>query len=225
MKATESTLDDLSRGRCHGEAQLGAATWTDESGGLVEQPEASGMQPWQEGSVAERYAIRSFHGVTLIERSLEETAEVLTGSLGFEAIDSSGARHRFRAPNTESAAVVDVVVRPDEGFGRVAVGSVHHVAFRIAGDQEQESWRRRALDRGLQVTTMRDRTYFHSLYFREPGGVLFEIATDPPGFSVDENVAELGSSLRLPAWLESERETLQATLPELTVPSVEVLAS
>jgi glyoxalase family protein len=114
---------------------------------------------------------------------------------------------------------VDVVVQPEMGYGRIAVGSVHHVAFRIAGDDEQLRWRDEALAQGLQVTDVRDRNYFHSVYFREPGGVLFEVATDPPGFTVDEEPAELGNSLKLPDWLEPRRQELERTLPSLMVPA------
>ena len=99
------------------------------------------------------------------------------------------------------------------------------MAFRIAGDEEQIRWRDESLARGLQVTPVRDRNYFHSVYFREPGGVLFEVATDPPGFAIDESVAELGTSLRLPEWLEPERAALESTLPRLTLQSVEPVAS
>ena len=109
-------------------------------------------------------------------------------------------------------------------IGRIAAGSVHHVAFRIAGDEEQSRWRAEAIGQGMHITPVKDRNYFHSLYFREPGGVLFEIATDPPGFAVDESVEELGSSLRLPEWLEPQRQTLEAQLPELVLPSVEAVA-
>lgn len=192
---------------------------------LVAHAEAADLPPWQDGPVASSHAIRSFHGVTLVERSLEATAEVLTGSLGFDEGDAAGARHRFVAPEGGPASRVDVVVRPDESFGRIAVGSIHHVAFRIAGDEEQKRWREEAVARGLEVTPVQDRNYFHSVYFREPGGVLFEIATDPPGFTIDESVADLGDSLQLPEWLEPHRTRLETTLPSLTLPSSESVAS
>ncbi len=192
---------------------------------LVAHAGVADLPPWQDGPVPSVHAIRSFHGVTLVERSLEATAEILTNSLGFEAGHSSESRYRFNAPDGGPGSRVDIVVRPEQAFGRIAVGSVHHVAFRIAGDEEQILWRSEALSRGLQVTPVQDRNYFHSVYFREPGGVLFEVATDPPGFTVDESVAELGASLRLPDWLEPEREVLEAKLPPLDLPSVEPVAS
>jgi len=192
---------------------------------LVAHEGAEEMPAWQDGPVPAAHAIRAFHGVTLIERSLEATSEVLTGSLGFQEGASAGGRHRFDTPDGGPASRVDVIVRPEESFGRIAVGSVHHVAFRIPGDEEQLRWREEALARGLQVTTVRDRNYFQSVYFREPGGVLFELATDTPGFAVDESVAELGNSLRLPAWLEPERETLEAHLPGLHMPATASVGS
>jgi glyoxalase family protein len=192
---------------------------------LVAHDGVGDLPPWQDGPVPSAHAIRSFYGVTLLERSLEATAEVLTGSLSFEEGGIQGDRHRFIAPDGGPASRVDVLVQPDAGFGRIAVGSIHHVAFRIAGDREQIQWRDASLAKGLQVTSVRDRNYFHSVYFREPGGVLFEVATDPPGFAIDESVPELGTSLRLPEWLEPERAVLESTLPKLTLPSVEPVAS
>lgn len=192
---------------------------------LVAHRGAADRAPWHDGPVPPRNAIRSFHGVTLLEGSLEPTAEVLTATLGYQAGEVSGARHRFRIPGDGPASVVDVVVEPHLGRGQVAVGSVHHVAFRISGREEQATWRERAMERGLHITEVRDRKYFQSVYFREPGGVLFEIATDQPGFTVDEAVEELGTSLRLPEWLEPERAALEATLPDLAVPVVREIAS
>jgi glyoxalase family protein len=192
---------------------------------LVAHPGADDLPIWAQGPVPARHAIRSFHGVTLLERSLEPTAEVLTASFGFEAVAREGSRYRFRPTGDGPGTRVDVVVHPEAGFGRVAAGSVHHVAFRIAGDEEQLRWRQEALVRGLQVTPVQDRNYFHSVYFREPGGVLFEVATDPPGFAIDESVAELVQNLKLPAWLEPQRGRLQAELPPLVSPVAEQVAS
>ena len=191
---------------------------------LVAHEGAADLPPWHDGPVSPDFSLRAFHGVTLIEQSLEATAEVLTGSLGFEETEASGAQHRFEAPDGGPASRVDIVVMPDQPMGRIAAGSVHHVAFRIAGDEEQSRWRTEAMAKGLHITPVKDRNYFHSVYFREPGGVLFEIATDPPGFAIDESVGELGSTLKLPEWLESQREILDAQLPELVLPSAEAVA-
>lgn len=192
---------------------------------LVADPAADAMAPWHGGPVPEIHAIRSFHGITLLERSLDETASVLTEHLGYTPGETSGARHRFVAADSPFAGRLDVLVQPELGDGRVAVGSVHHAAFRIDDDEAQDGWRASAVAAGLHVTPRQDRNYFHSLYFREPGGVLFEIATDPPGFTVDEPVEELGRSLRLPQWLEGQRERIEGLLPTLDAPQrSEVLA-
>ncbi len=104
---------------------------------------------------------------------------------------------------------------PDAPPGRIAVGTVHHVAYRVAGDIEQREWRERLVDHGLNVTPVLDRNYFRSIYYREPGGVLFEIATDPPGFTVDESPDHLGTALKLPPELEPSRARIEAALPPL----------
>jgi glyoxalase family protein len=188
---------------------------------LVAHEEAMDLPLWQNGPIQAAHAIRAFHGVTLLEHYLEATARLLTEDLGFEEGATSGERQRFNAPAGGPASRVDILTRPDQGFGRIAVGSVHHVAFRIAGTPEQSSWREQAIANGLRVTSMRDRTYFRSVYFQEPGGVLFEIATDAPGFAIDESVDDLGSSLQLPEWLEPQREILQKQLPPLKLPIFE----
>jgi len=108
---------------------------------------------------------------------------------------------------------------PDGSLGRVAAGSVHHIAFRARDDEEQRNWRHRLVELGYNVTPVIDRIYFHSIYFREPGGVLFEIATDPPGFSLDESVEELGNNLRLPPWLEPTRSQIEEILPPIKIPT------
>jgi glyoxalase family protein len=110
---------------------------------------------------------------------------------------------------------------PDGSTGRVAAGSVHHIAFRARDDEEQLAWRQRLVDLGYNVTPVIDRTYFHSIYFREPGGVLFEIATDPPGFTLDESLKELGEKLRLPPWLEPSRLQIERVLPPIKVPATQ----
>ena len=107
---------------------------------------------------------------------------------------------------------------PESQPGHVAAGTVHHIAFRARNDEEQREWREHLIELGYNVSPVMDRTYFHSIYFREPGGVLFEIATDPPGFTLDENLDELGVHLRVPPWLESARAEIEKTLPPIRVP-------
>jgi glyoxalase family protein len=124
-----------------------------------------------------------------------------------------------QAGAAEPAGWVDVLGAPAAARGQIAAGTVHHVAWRTAGDAEQAAWREELLARGLHVSPILDRRYFHSIYFREPGGVLFEIATDPPGMTADEPAASLGQDLKLPPWLEPSRAALATALPPLRVPS------
>ena len=114
---------------------------------------------------------------------------------------------------------MDVLCAPEEPPGRIAAGTVHHIAWRTAGDQQQREWLKEIARLNYNVTPVIDRIYFHSIYFREPGDILFEIATDPPGFTVDEATDELGSKLRLPPWLESSRAQIEAVLPLLRLPT------
>jgi glyoxalase family protein len=147
--------------------------------------------------------------VTLCENDPEPTARLL-GVLGFESAGIEGNRHRFELP--DGAARVDILHEPEAERGKMGAGAVHHVAFRVADEAEQLEWRARLIDAGVHVSPVKDRLYFHSIYFREPGGVLFEIATDGPGFLIDEPEETLGSSLCLPPWLEPTRESIEARL-------------
>ncbi|MCU4742492.1 ring-cleaving dioxygenase [Natronoglomus mannanivorans] len=175
----------------------------------------SDIEPWDGGPVPAEHAIRGFHGVTLDSLNPDATGDVLE-TLGYERVGTAGERTRFRAVD-DRAAVVDLLDRPDGDRGRQGVGTVHHVAFRTADDETQEAWHDRLAEAGLQVTPQKDRQYFRSIYFREPGRILFEIATDGPGFDRDERVAELGTELKLPPWLEDDRESLEERLPALEV--------
>lgn len=188
---------------------------------LVAHPGAADLPPWADGPVGEEHAVRGFHSVTLLETSAEATADLLA-TMGFAPQGEAGPRHRFAADAGDQPGTrVDLLVDPSAGRGHVAAGTVHHVAFRARDDADQVAWRERFQDRGLQVTPVLDRQYFHSIYFREPGGVLFEVATDPPGFTLDEALAELGSALRLPPWLAEHRERIEGVLPPLAVPEGE----
>jgi glyoxalase family protein len=168
--------------------------------------------PWDESPVPARHQLRGFHGVTLAVPDAEPTAGVLRDVLGYELDVEAGERRRYRAAGGGPGSVVDLV-ETGVGRGRTGVGTVHHVAFAAADVDELEAFRERAADRDLRATDVVDRTYFRSVYFREPGGVLFEVATTGPGFTADESVDELGSGLRLPGWLEDDRERIEADLP------------
>jgi glyoxalase family protein len=184
--------------------------------------EGTGTLPRREtGPVPGEHAIRGFHSVTLWEHELGPTAKLLTETMGFQRIGEEEHITRYRTDGDAGGAVIDV--RTPTGFwsGSVAVGTVHHVAWRTPSDELQLEARTELTDLGLQVTSVLDRQYFHSIYFREPGGVLFEIATDPPGFTADEPAEALGAHLKLPPWLEPRRESIEAGLPHVHLPGVE----
>ena len=165
-------------------------------------------------TVPEEHAIRGFFGVTLLQQRAEETAAILN-VMGFRKVAEEGKRQRFAAEGSSALGNhIDLLVDPGASHGRPGAGSVHHIAFRAVNDDSQKEWREE-IEKHLDVTPVLDRDYFHSIYFREPGGVLFELATDPPGFATDEPVATLGEALRLPAWLEPRRATIEQRLPKI----------
>lgn len=184
---------------------------------LVAHPGADARPPWRGGGVPAEHAIRGVYAVTLSEQGYESTAALLTGVMGFELTAEDGNRFRFDAAEGGAGARVDILCVPDAPPGRIAAGSVHHVAFRVPDESSQIEWRDRLRASRLDVTPVLDRQYFKSIYFREPGGVLFEIATDPPGFTRDEPVSSLGTRLELPPWLEPHREKIEAILPPIEV--------
>lgn len=179
---------------------------------------AVGGEVWEDSPVPAEHAIRSFDGVTLSERSRERTEELLTSVLGFRAAGEDDGRARFEAGDGGPGNRLDILEDPREPVGRMGVGAVHHVAFRVPGEEGHRELREEIAALGYGVTPVVDRQYFRSIYFREPGGVLFEIATDPPGFAVDEDPAELGTSLKLPPQHEPRRAELQSHLPALETP-------
>jgi glyoxalase family protein len=197
-------------------------TLRDPDGLLLELVARAGdeRQPWEAGPVPAEHAVRGFAGVTLTEWNPQITSEVLTGLLGFRPAGELGDRFRFDAGG---GTRVDVVGSPSAPRGNVAAGTVHHVAWRTPDDANQKAWHEELTRRGFHASPILDRQYFHSIYFREPGGVLFEIATDPPGFTKDEPVATLGTDLKLPPWLEPERKKIEGILPSIELRK-EVLA-
>jgi glyoxalase family protein len=166
-----------------------------------------------ETSAAE--ATKGFHNVTISLQSIKGTASVLTDIFGYRLEQEHVNRFRFKTDAIDTANIVDLVEVPGEHKGQVAGGSVHHVAFRVKDEETLMRFREKVLAKGLPITDKIDRNYFYSLYFREPGGVLFEIATDNPGFAVDENESELGTYLKLPSQYESRRKEIEKILPKL----------
>lgn len=155
---------------------------------LVAHPQPDSRPAWQDGPIPPRHAVRGLHAVTLTQVSHEHTAELLTGTLGFRLVEETHNRFRFAAGGGGTGALVDVLCSPEAPQGLVAAGTVHHIAWRTPDDAEQIAWRELLLAAELNVTPVLDRQYFRSIYFREPGGVLLELATDPPGFTDRKSV-------------------------------------
>jgi glyoxalase family protein len=164
-----------------------------------------------------------FHSVTLWVRDPEPTARLLTELFGYqpagEDAEANGRRWRLAAPGGGRGSAIDLWRSDTPSIGRQGAGTIHHIAFRAESDAVQQEWRERATDFGLDVTPVIDRQYFNAIYFREPGGVLFEIATDPPGFAADEPAAELGTRLMLPPQYEQRRADIERVLPPIRVPA------
>jgi glyoxalase family protein len=178
-------------------------------------PRARRFAPWDEGPVPAEHQIRGLYGAQVWERNAAATAEFLTGALGFRRLGQERGWTRYGFE--DAAGTVDIRETPGERRGAWGVGSVHHLAWRTDDDAHQLAVRRQVEAAGAEVTPVIDRFWFKSVYFREPGGVLFEIATDGPGFAVDEHPAHLGETLVLPPWLEPDRERIARRLPPLTV--------
>jgi glyoxalase family protein len=172
-------------------------------------------EPWVGGDIDPAAAIRGIHGVTLTVRSSDRTLQFLTDVLGFRVVDETESRTRVATGAGGAGRILDIVEAPDAAGAVNGLGTVHHVALAIADADEQLRAREELLRLGYNVTPVRDRQYFQSIYFREPGGVLYEIATLPPGFLVDEDVSRLGTELKLPPWEEPHRSTIEATLPRI----------
>lgn len=186
---------------------------------LVGQADDDRWERWPDSPVAEDKQIRGFHSVGLCISSSGPTYSFLTETMGFEHLETEPSRVRFRTGEGGAGALLDLFVQPDAPAGQETTGTVHHVAWRSGTDDDEVEWRERLIFGGRDVTPVIDRKYFHSIYFREPGGVLFEIATDEPGFTVDESAEALGTGLQLPAHAEEARGDLSHNLPPIVVPS------
>jgi glyoxalase family protein len=188
---------------------------------LVPGTSVDPVQPSGDGSVPEEYAITRFTGATMTLAALEPTDEILRNLLGLRVAGREAGRTRYVTNGGRSPAAIDLIINPEGPPARASAGSVHHLAWRTNDDETQHRWRTRVESSGLAATEIVDRQYFKSIYFREPGGVLFEIATDGPGFTVDEPSGQLGSSLMLPPWLEAHRSQIERVLPPIHVPSLQ----
>jgi catechol 2,3-dioxygenase-like lactoylglutathione lyase family enzyme len=186
---------------------------------IIESAHVREERAYRNGPVPLEHAIHGFHSATLSVEGYQKTAALLTGTMGFKLVEQAQNRFRHAVASGEPGALVDILCRPEEPEGRIAVGTVHHIAWRTRDDSQQREWLQELARLDYNVSPVMDRKYFNSIYFREPGHILFEIATDPPGFTVDEPLAELGSKLLLPPWLEPARQQLTAILPPLRLPA------
>lgn len=185
---------------------------------LIESDVSRGVEIWTNGQVGADAAIRTIAGVTLTRTAKQSSDELYTNQLGFREIGSEGSRRRFSSGDGSAVSFIDVVEPETAGRGRMGAGTIHHIAFRTPDDAAQAEWLKKITGLGLHVSPVMDRNYFHSIYFREPCGILFEIATDGPGFAIDEAPETLGQSLKLPAQYERARKQLEAILPPIHVP-------
>jgi glyoxalase family protein len=170
---------------------------------------------WTASPIPPDHQLRGFHAVTLSEANSETTESVVVGQMGYRLVGEENGRRRFQAPAAPYAGLLDIDVPAGGRRGSQGTGIVHHIAFRVADDTAQLGWQEKLASSGLGVSPVMDRSYFHSIYYREPGGVLFEIATDVPGFATDEPAAALGERLMLPAQYEGRRAQIERDLPAL----------
>lgn len=185
---------------------------------LVETGAERSWVPWEASPVPEEYQLRGMHSVRMWEREIAKTGAFLERALGFEPAGSEGGWERFAADGGGTGRYLELKELPDERRGTWGTGAVHHVAWRVTDEAEELAVRAVVEREGLNPTPPIDRFWFRSVYFREPGGVLFELATDGPGFERDESPERLGEALILPPWLESRRAEIEASLPPLRSP-------
>jgi glyoxalase family protein len=192
---------------------------------LVASHPSGNVKPWTDGTVPPEHSLRGFHSVTGALDDAGNTAKLLTEVFGYQFAGEEGGRQRFQAAGSrDPGRLIDLLTLGGADRATGGVGSVHHIAFRASDDKEQLEWRERLIGLGYHVSPVMDRTYFHSIYFREPGGILFEIATDPPGFLLDEAQEELGHNLKLPLDVEQVRGQIEAVLAPITIPTKETFA-
>ena len=182
---------------------------------LIVPTATDNRKPWTTNEVNENAATKGFYSIVLTVRKVEPTAKILTDIFGYELLSQEGNKYRFITDANPTANIVDIVEEPDGKPGHTAGGTNHHVAFRAKDDTVMMEFQEKVRSAGLGITEKIDRNYFYSLYFREPGGVLFEIASDNPGFAIDESVSELGTHLMLPPQYEGYRNKIEEVLPVL----------
>ena len=182
---------------------------------LIETKSKDDRKGYETAEIKTNVAIKGFHTVTLTLNDIKATAAILTDIFGYKQVAQEDNLYRYETDAVDNAALVDLLEKPEAQRGLNAGGTNHHVAFRVKDEETLMTFREKIAARGLHITEKINRDYFYSLYFREPGGVLFEIATDNPGFATDETVETLGSSLQLPDQYKSMRERIEKALPEI----------
>ena len=184
---------------------------------LIASDAPATIQPWLAGPVPAEFMLRGFHSATLAVAHAASTAALLTEQLGYTFVGQEDNRYRYQGASNDIGLYIDLVERPGLPPARLGAGSVHHIAFRTVDDTEQIEYKTLLHKANYSVSPVMDRQYFHSIYFRAPSGVLFEVATDAPGFLYDEDVTELGSHLKLPSWLEPQRAAIEAQVAPIQV--------
>ena len=194
---------------------------------LVESEDSLGrpFMPWEESPVPVQHQIRGLECARMIERDLVRTSSFLADAMGFTQLGTENGWHRYGVSGGKSGSYVDLREEPTANRGAWGTGSIHHLAWRVDDEKHQDEVRTRVREGGSRPTPVIDRFWFKSVYFPEPGGVLFELATEGPGFAVDEDPQHLGESLVLPPWLEPERASIEAVLPRLTMPATEKISA
>jgi glyoxalase family protein len=223
-RLTEHGIDHAGITEFHGHAQIRFADPEGQQLALVDDAGAPGGEPWEESPVPAEHSIRGLFASTLIVRDAEQLAHVLTDVMGYEQsatydtndASAGGKMIVFEVNGGGAGNEIYVIEEPNAAPGRLGAGGVHHVAFRVDNAEVEQEWRQRLLQHGISVSHQIDRFYFQSIYFRVPGGALFEIATDGPGFATDEDEAHLGETLALPPFLEDRRAEIEAGLKPIT---------
>jgi glyoxalase family protein len=185
---------------------------------LVETNDERPFVPWENSPVPSEHQLRGMHAVRLWERQLATTETVLTRLMGFASLGTEEGWHRYGVEGGGSGKLIEIKELPEERRGQWGTGAVHHVAWRVRDSEEQMTLQEAIAGAGLRPTSQIDRFWFKSVYYKEPGGVLFELATDGPGFDRDEDLEHLGEQLILPPWLETQRREIEAALPSLEMP-------
>lgn len=182
---------------------------------LIVGNKADNRKQWLTAEINENVAVKGFHSVTLTLKSLGPTAAILTDVLGYTLKGQEGNKYRFSTETVDTGAIIDIIEAPEMPAGKSAGGTNHHIAFRVKDEESLMEFRRKIAAKNIGITNKIDRDYFFSVYFREPGGVLFELATENPGFTVDEPLEELGKTLKLPKQYENSRTKIEKALPDI----------